>query len=63
MPPRLRSFAPPTRDKMIIWSAVVADADGRDLPADLGGYNPELCVFRADDGDERDDDADLQLQL
>ena len=24
MPPRLRSFAPPTRDKMIIWSAVVA---------------------------------------
>ena len=23
-PPRLRSFAPPTRDKMIIWSAVVA---------------------------------------
>lgn len=24
MPPRLRSFAPPTRDKMIVWSAVVA---------------------------------------
>ena len=23
-PPRLRSFATPTRDKMIIWSAVVA---------------------------------------
>ena len=23
-PPRLRSFAPPTRDKMIIWSTVVA---------------------------------------
>lgn len=34
-PPRLRSFAPPTRDKMIIWSAVVA---GCGIIALLGRY-------------------------
>ena len=41
-PPRLRSFAPPTRDKMIIWSAVVA---GCGIMALLGRY---AAIYRFD---------------
>lgn len=44
-PPRLRSFAPPTRDKMIIWSAVVA---GCGIIALLGRH---AAIYRFDTDD------------
>ena len=39
-PPRLRSFAPPTRDKMIIWSTVVT---GCGIMALLGRH---VAIYR-----------------
>ena len=44
-PPRLRSLAPPSRDKMIIWSAVVA---GCGIMALLGRHTAINC-FDTDD--------------
>ena len=41
-PPRLRSFAPPTRDKMIIWSAVA----GYGIMALLGRQPHSIFQYR-----------------